>query len=401
MRFGPFAACLVLALLTAGQRGRVRGARPGRPKLVVMLVVDQMRGDYIDRYASQWTGGLRRLVTEGAWFRRAAYPYRTTLTCVGHATISTGTFPSDARHRRQLVVRSRGRPLRPLHRGPVGHDDQLRRAGGRRQQPAPAARADARRRAAQPAARADARRDVLDEGAHGHHAGRPARRCRDVVQTRRRRASSPRRRTRAPPVPFVAQALQGAAGRTGLRQGVDAAAAGRPLPVRGQGARREAVVRVDGGVSARSQGAPARSPTRRSTRRGRARPSRTRISGGLAVAAVDALKLGQGRGTDFLGISFSALDLVGHDFGPRSHEVQDVLARLDQTIGALLAHLDRTVGAGNYVVGLSADHGVGADSGAGGGDGAAGRPARARAVTAGRAAGPRGGARARARTRSG
>ena len=80
--------------------------------------------------------------------------------------------------------------------------------------------------------------------------------------------------------------------------------------------------------------------------------------GRLAIASVDALKLGQGTGTDFLGISFSALDLVGHDFGPTSHEVQDTLARLDRTIGALLDHLDRTAGAGNYVIALTADHGA-------------------------------------------
>jgi hypothetical protein len=80
--------------------------------------------------------------------------------------------------------------------------------------------------------------------------------------------------------------------------------------------------------------------------------------GRLAILSVDALALGQGRGTDFLGVSFSALDSVGHDFGPTSHEVQDVLVRLDQTIGTLLSHLDRTVGAGNYVVALTADHGA-------------------------------------------
>jgi predicted AlkP superfamily pyrophosphatase or phosphodiesterase len=80
--------------------------------------------------------------------------------------------------------------------------------------------------------------------------------------------------------------------------------------------------------------------------------------GRLAIASVDALRLGQGRGTDFLGISFSALDLVGHDFGPTSHEVQDILIRLDRTIGGLLDHLDRTVGAGNYVVAFTADHGA-------------------------------------------
>jgi len=65
-----------------------------RPKLVVLLVVDQMRGDYVDRFMGQWTGGLKRLVEEGAWFREAAYSYAATETCVGHATISTGAFPA-------------------------------------------------------------------------------------------------------------------------------------------------------------------------------------------------------------------------------------------------------------------------------------------------------------------
>src|SRR5215510_2404017 len=89
----------------------------------------------------------------------------------------------------------------------------------------------------------------------------------------------------------------------------------------------------------------------------------------MAAANDDALNLGKGPRTDFLGISFSALDLVGHAYGPSSHEVQDILARLDVTIGELLDQLDRTVGAGNYVVAFSADHGVGQipeESGAGG-----------------------------------
>src|SRR5262249_18683412 len=78
----------------------------------------------------------------------------------------------------------------------------------------------------------------------------------------------------------------------------------------------------------------------------------------MAVAAVDALELGKGAHTDLLAVSFSALDGVGHVFGPRSHEVQDLLVRLDLTIGRLLDHLDRTVGASGYVLALSADHGV-------------------------------------------
>src|SRR5688500_16718327 len=67
---------------------------PTKPKLVVVLSVDQMRGDYVDRFRHQWTRGLHRLVTEGAWFRQADYPYYNTVTCAGHASISTGTVPA-------------------------------------------------------------------------------------------------------------------------------------------------------------------------------------------------------------------------------------------------------------------------------------------------------------------
>src|SRR5213082_2254330 len=77
-----------------GGAGTKALAHPARPKLVVVIVVDQMRGDYVDKFRGQWSGGLKRLVDEGAWFRNAAYPYAATETCVGHATISTGAFPA-------------------------------------------------------------------------------------------------------------------------------------------------------------------------------------------------------------------------------------------------------------------------------------------------------------------
>jgi arylsulfatase A-like enzyme len=81
--------------------------------------------------------------------------------------------------------------------------------------------------------------------------------------------------------------------------------------------------------------------------------------GRLVTAAVDRLSLGRGTGVDLLAVSFSTLDLVGHQYGPDSHEVQDLVVRLDRTVGALLDHLDRQVGRGKYVVALSSDHGVG------------------------------------------
>jgi hypothetical protein len=80
--------------------------------------------------------------------------------------------------------------------------------------------------------------------------------------------------------------------------------------------------------------------------------------GHLAAHLVERLELGQRSSTDYLGVSFSAVDSIGHKFGPESHEVQDALVRLDATVGRLLDTLDRLVGRDRYVVALSADHGV-------------------------------------------
>jgi predicted AlkP superfamily pyrophosphatase or phosphodiesterase len=80
--------------------------------------------------------------------------------------------------------------------------------------------------------------------------------------------------------------------------------------------------------------------------------------GRMAAALVGDLQLGGRQAPDYLAVSFSALDLLGHDFGPDSREVEDMLAHLDTTIGALLQLLDDRIGRDNYVVALTADHGV-------------------------------------------
>ena len=73
---------------------------------------------------------------------------------------------------------------------------------------------------------------------------------------------------------------------------------------------------------------------------------------------IEAEDLGGDAYPDLLALSFSALDYVGHDYGPHSREYVDVLLRLDQTLARLLEFVDERVGLENTVIGLSADHGV-------------------------------------------
>lgn len=78
----------------------------------------------------------------------------------------------------------------------------------------------------------------------------------------------------------------------------------------------------------------------------------------FAKKAIEAEALGKGNATDFLAISYSTPDYVGHSFGPHSKEIEDIYLRLDLEIKDLLTHLDATVGKNQYVVFLTADHGV-------------------------------------------
>jgi len=74
--------------------------------------------------------------------------------------------------------------------------------------------------------------------------------------------------------------------------------------------------------------------------------------------AVENESLGKDEITDFLALSCSATDYVGHQFGPNSIEIEDTYLRLDKDLEGLFNYLDKTVGKGNYLFFISADHGV-------------------------------------------
>jgi len=78
----------------------------------------------------------------------------------------------------------------------------------------------------------------------------------------------------------------------------------------------------------------------------------------FAKAAINGNKLGNGAATDFLTINCASTDYVGHMFGPNSIEVEDVYLRLDKDLASFFTFLDNKVGKGNYLLFLTADHGA-------------------------------------------
>src|SRR5437867_630530 len=92
---------LVFSNLFAGAARQIaaRGNAPEldarQPKLVVLIVLDQFRADYISRFYQLFgTKGFKRLITRGAYFTNTNYPYANTYTAVGHATIASGSIPA-------------------------------------------------------------------------------------------------------------------------------------------------------------------------------------------------------------------------------------------------------------------------------------------------------------------
>ena len=90
----------------------------------------------------------------------------------------------------------------------------------------------------------------------------------------------------------------------------------------------------------------------------RSTPYGNTITLDMAVAAINGEQLGQHDVTDFLAVSFSSTDYIGHQFGINAVEIEDTYLRLDHDMASFLTYLDAKVGKGNYTVFLTADHGA-------------------------------------------
>jgi predicted AlkP superfamily pyrophosphatase or phosphodiesterase len=341
---------IFLLLAFPATRAPIR-AQASRPKLVVFIAVDQMRADYPVRYASEFDKGLHRLTSEGAWYRNAAYPYLNTITCVGHSTLGTGTLPF--RHgmiQNAWYDRESGRSVTCTNDSKVSDVSSAGVAGGP---------GDSAARLLMPTLAEIMRRDlharVVTISIKARAAIGLAGHTGDAVLWMGSHGDLQTSTAYTPTLPAWAEAFERA-------NPVDAEVGKvweRSLPVdRYQYPDDPPGEKPGDGWSASFPHPLGTIVDPAFYRHWERSPYGDEYLEALAERAIDALHLGAEDHPDFLGISFSSPDIVGHAFGPRSHEVQDVLVRLDATLGKLLAHLDEKVGAGQYVLALSADHGV-------------------------------------------
>lgn len=356
-------AFLLLALPAAAQAPNAKPAaakaatQPARPKLIVVIVVDQMRADYVDKFRGQWNGGLKRLVDEGAWFRAAAYPYAATETCPGHSTVSTGAFPAshgmvangwwDRETQKMVTCTSDPNVKNVAYAGGTtkGGDSAWRMllpsfAEELKFQSAAGTRVitfSLKARAAITMAGHKADAATWFDSSTGAWVTSSPYTTQPFIEdyVKKHPVAEDYGKTWALSLPKNAyrydEKAKGAATISGWGDDF-------PFPLRGK----EGSTGPD--ESFYSQWITS--------------PFADTYLTKLAETALDSLNLGKTQATDYLGISYSATDHVGHAFGPRSWEIQDMLVRLDKDLGDLFVHLDEKVGKGNYVVALTADHGV-------------------------------------------
>jgi predicted AlkP superfamily pyrophosphatase or phosphodiesterase len=338
--------------------------QPTKPRLVVLVVFDQLRGDYLTRWQKEFSKeGFGRLQREGAWFQNCHYPYAYTLTAPGHASMVTGCTP--ARHgivANRWYDRASGEEVSAV--GSERHQ-LVTSLGPARLVPGPA---PVRRRATSVGEAL-----LLDDR-------RP-----------KGKVVSLSIKDRAAVLLAALRASICAWFNTTIGQFVSSTYYGDRLPTWMNEFNRSRPAdrwfkkswdrfrpdldynRLAGpddvlaeGVGIKQGRTFPHALTGGSPKIGRAyyeamtcSPFGNELLLDLARRAIDAEKLGQRAGaTDLLCLSFSSNDLVGHTWGPDSQEVLDVTLRSDRIVRELLAHLDSRVGKGRYLVVLSADHGI-------------------------------------------
>ncbi len=344
-------------------------AKPAPVRLAVLVVFDQFRGDYLTRWDPLFAadGGFHRLKTEGAWYANCHYPYGTTVTGAGHATLGTGCLPSrhgiinNEWYRRDTLglVYCASSPER--HRVPpvekLTKKEEEIGFGSPENLEAPTL-AEAYRSVRD---KESVKPRVLSLSLKDRSAVLLAGKSADGVYwldptTGTFATSDYYRDSLAPWVKEFNRAKPADAwfdkDWTALRDDVDNKYFWPNDPKwAGAGVKQGTAFphKMNGGLDA---------PGRRYYDSLTNSPYGNDLLLAFAKTAIEKEKLGTRATPDLLLLSFSCNDYIGHTWGPDSPEVLDVTLRTDRLLKELLEYLDKTVGKDQYVLVLSADHGV-------------------------------------------
>ncbi len=334
------------AALAAAVLVQLAGCAPepppdGTPRLVLFIVVDQGRYDYLERFRPLLTSGLGRLLDESVVFTGVHHDHAITTTAPGHATLSTGRYPSrhgivnnwwfDRATRKRVAAV--GSPPSPEALLAPTLGDWLKSTYSRSKVFA----AGGKDRAAILTAGKDADGAYWTQAADGRFVSSRYYHLRDPGWLRAYNQD-------LFPDRYFGQAWEA-------------------LPEVVEQGQAYGIEPLDSGTIERQfphpigPAWPQPSTSFYSTLINYT-PFGDAYVADFAQALIEAEDLGADAYPDFLGVAFSALDKVGHTYGPDSPELLDTLLRLDRTLGELLAFVDRRVGLDNVLVSLSSDHGV-------------------------------------------
>jgi predicted AlkP superfamily pyrophosphatase or phosphodiesterase len=327
--------------------------KPERPKLVIGIVVDQMRWDYLYKYADRYNGGFKRMMSEGFSCENTFIPYTPTYTAAGHASIYTGSVPalngiignywySPALKRNwynseDTTVQTVGSTstagrMSPRNLWSTTITDELRLATNFQSKVIGLAFKD--RGSILPAGHSANQAYWFDNASGGW--------ITSTYYTNTLPAWVQQLNEKKMPDQYLNANWNTLYPITTYK---NSTADEKPYE----------------GVSALGGN---KFPYLTSTITGnkynafRYTPFANSFLIETAKAAIEAEKLGNSGNTDFLALSFSTPDYIGHEFGPNSIEIEDTYLRLDADLGKLFQYLDQKIGKGQYLVFLSADHGA-------------------------------------------
>ncbi len=338
-----------LALAPQRERGRAR------TRLVVVIAVDQMRGDVTTRYAGYLHHGLKRLADRGLSFSEAHHDHAVTVTAAGHATISTGCTPA-----RTGIV---GNDWFDRSTGADAYctfDDSVSGVG---------TGADDKSRQSPRNLRRSALGDWLKASSPASKVFSIAGKDRSAVlmggqkpdgafwydDTTGRYVTSTYYAKSLPAwlETFNDGGRVQAAFRTGWH---------RALPLDDYLISNEDAFATENDCANNTfphtfdTGSPAAASA--FTKGVMQTPFADEMTLDLAERLIVEERLGADRAPDILWVGLSAADIIGHAYGPLSQETQDYYVRLDRRLGAFLEFLDRRLGSSNYTIALTSDHGV-------------------------------------------